>query len=145
MNKFFFLIAFTLLLLSGCAKAEKGIDETNVIDNKEVMIQKLIDETHLNLYFHENTFPDRVPLIIVSNGFFEDHKILSKFNQGVIVYKDKNMVPEGKSYLEITKYESKKDTARIGFLYPPEGIRGTVEFKIDDKGVSVVNQRLVEM
>ncbi len=112
---------------------------------KEMLIQKLVDETYLNSYFHENVFPERIPLVIVSNGLFEGSESLVKFDREILIHEKKSLVADGKPYLEITQLELSTHSAEIRYIYSPEGVRGSVKFEIIDNDINVIHQELFEM
>jgi len=66
MYKFFIQIIIPMFILNGCANA----DGNETVSLEYEIIRKLLDNPNLDSCFHVGVFPQRKPLVIISNGLF---------------------------------------------------------------------------
>lgn len=142
--KFLIRIIIPVFILAGCA----GSDEKNKADEavllKHEIIEELLDNPGLDSYFYIDIFPQRRPLVIVSNGLFQAEPGLTKFGRPVIVLDDKRLVDPGKPYLDIISLNIEDNLAEVRFSYPPEGIVGTLLFQVTGEKLNLIGQSIIE-
>ncbi len=91
------------------------------MQNKQAILQTLIDSDQLNKYFHADTIPQRTPLRIVKGSWYEERIHLTKFGQAVQFIENESVkVP----YLAVLTLDTTNQGATISFRYRPEGIVG---------------------
>lgn len=123
------------------ATQEENAMKQNPSDLK-TLVQSTIDLPALQAYYHVEHDPNRKPLIMITNTVITQPLPLSKF--GVPVEFLSREATGDRPYLEITNLSQNESTAVIEFLYPVEGIHGTVHFKKTGNTWTVVTHKIVE-
>jgi hypothetical protein len=145
MKKYFISIVISFLLLSGCGNATSANQNKTNTSVTQYLLQKMLDDSDLNKYFHVNVFPERAPLIVVTNNFIDEKIVLRKFDQPVVYMEKKRADDIGAVYLEISSLEVSNDKTVIKFRYQAEGIKGFVAFKEDNSDWILIDQEIIEM
>ena len=123
------------------ATQEENAMKQNLSD-LNVLIQATIDLPALQAYYHVEQDPTRKPLVILMNKVLSQQLSLSKFGVPVVFLSRAEI--GDRPYLEVTKLTENEAAAVIEFLYPIEGIRGTVHFKKTGETWTVETHELVE-
>lgn len=141
----------TSLLVTG--KNEKRTDimnenvETDVAENnqRELILQTVIDMSALQSYFHVDEDTNRKPLYVEKNSVIAKNLKLNKFGEPVKFASCDEIKKLGKPYLEFTKFDLKGDKAKVVFRYRVEGLEGTVNLSKTGDSWSVDNQKIDEV
>jgi len=142
--KFRAYLFFPVMFVSGCANSD-----TNKIP-LDLGYCSLVEETinldRLQPYYHVDTFPERIPLVVAVRNKEVNCKNLEKFGKSVkIIYVDDSYNRVNEEYLDVTKLNVNNASALVNFHYSPEGIRGEIKFtKIDSRWV-IDSSIIVEM
>jgi hypothetical protein len=108
------------------------------------LLQLTVDNPKLASYFHENDIPARAPLVIVLGDSLRGNYDVSKFGRPV-TFKTDAALAKDEPFLEVTSITVGGDTGRIAFRYPPEGIKGTMNFlRRPGEGWAVATTDIVE-
>lgn len=128
-------VLLLVLLASGC--------ETKSGASKYSPLQALLDLPALQGFFHAEILTDRVPLIMICSLEICREAVLTKFGEPV------EIVPtapaNGRPFLEITTADQRGDILTVDFLYPVEGVAGSVQLVPKELGWTVLSHRLVEL
>lgn len=114
------ILLFFLILVSGFSCSSKA-------NEMEGVLSQLIKSQQLKIYWHIDSFPERVPLVVVLPDDFDKSNIKAEiFGQPVLFSTSHN-----KKDISLIVREIKKDKDKmvLKFLYPPEGIRGEASYK----------------
>jgi hypothetical protein len=140
------LICLSSMLFS-CLLAHSNTiakEKEEAFNDFEQIFQLTIDLEALEQYYHINELPDRRPLVILQNKITANKPRLIKFGVPVkyanLTKNEKGRLP----YLEFTKVDIHTYTAKVDFIYPVEGIAGTVNFRKKEGLWKVEKFRLVE-
>jgi hypothetical protein len=106
------------------------------------LMQATIDLKPLQPYYHVGQEPNRKPLIVLKNSIVNQDLSLSKFGSPV-AFLSRTEIGD-RPYLEITKLTHDGTSAEVEFVYPVEGIRGTVYFKKTGDSWVVETHEIVE-
>ena len=109
------------------------------MDTQKIILQIVIDLPELEQYYHLDV-PGRKPLAILKNGVVSTDG-LNKFGEPVVYIEKPD---EGRAYLEFTKRDVGENTADVEFLYPAEGVRGTVNLRLANGKWEVVDKSIAE-
>jgi len=145
MKKYFISIVISFLLLSGCSNAADTHQNKTNASVTQYLLQKMLDDSDLNKYFHVNVFPERAPLIVLTNNYIDEKIVLRKFDQPVVYMEKKRADDVGAVYLEISSLEVNNDKTVIKFRYRAEGIKGFVVFEEDNNDWILIDQEIIEM
>jgi len=145
MKKYFISLVISFLLLSGCSNAADTHQNKTNVSVTQYLLQKMLDDSNLNKYLHVNVFPERAPLIVVTNSFIDEKIVLRKFDQPVVYMEKKRADDVGAVYLEISSLERSNDKTVIKFRYRAEGIKGLVVFEEDNNDRILIDQEIIEM
>ncbi len=114
------MLASVLLFNTGCGAAEPMKTQNDL----SAILQQVIDAKQLSGYFHADDLPERVPLRLLKNQWIHKGLKLRKFGYPV------EIIPNSEThqaYMNITDLALGKNTARLVFEYPPEGLAGTAK------------------
>ncbi len=100
------------------------------MEDKQEILQALIDSNQLNRYFHADVLPDRIPLRMIKGPWYEEGIRLTKFGQPVQFIAD---VKVKEPYLDVMAMEFSEGRATLRFRYPPEGLAGNVTLEKDQQ------------
>lgn len=117
--------------------------DSNKDNTIQVVLQKIIDMKELAMYYHVDTLPERSPLRIVKNSQTTNIN-LHKFGEKVLVEDKQSLFKANKPYLEFAKIKIEKDMANVIFVYPVEGLHGTVILKRTDSQWQIVSKKITE-
>lgn len=143
-----YLCLAIIVLLFGCSPVSINSPEdsrqTNVSNEDfNKIVRLVIDYPDLQEYFHAE-IPERMHLRIVKEPSFPDHLAISKFGNP-IKYLKKEEIGEDDNYLDFSQMNVENDKAIVEFIYPIEGVVGTVSLsKRDDNTWVVQNINIVE-
>jgi hypothetical protein len=129
---------------AGCRSAESQMPQKATIMKSDVeqLLQMTLDLEKLDGYFHVDERPERKPLRILWSGAIPSSVKLQKFGEPVVIIA-REEASHG-PYLEFTKVEVGDETGEVIFVYPPEGIGGTVKFRKSGGSWRVESLRLTE-
>lgn len=133
-----------VILMSSCANS----DPTNMpLDQRHCnLINEAINLDRLQQYYHIDTFPDRIPLIVVIGKKGVNCKDLVKFGKPVkVVGRINTSSQDDEVYLELTKIDVTNNAALVNFKYAPEGIRGEIKFKKLNSRWTIFDSTIVEL
>jgi len=135
-------VSISVLLGSapGCA------DTNNSLPSKDMqtLLQMTLDLKAMEQYYHIDKLPERAPLIVIRNHYINADLKLKKFGTEVVFKKKKDISDRKQAYLEITKIDILENSAVLQYVYPVEGIAGTVNFKKIGQTWQVENVKIVE-
>ncbi|MDX1696470.1 MAG: hypothetical protein R3208_22080 [Ketobacteraceae bacterium] len=113
------------------------------------LVESTINLDKLQQYYHIDSFPERIPLVVTIANQDVDCPDLEKFGMAVKVqYRSAEAAPGDTAYktsLDIKAINFENDTAQVYFSYPPEGIRGEIEFKKVSFDWRIQHSVIVEM
>lgn len=136
-------LLLSVFLISGCANS--GPNNASLNQDYCTLIKGTINLEGLQQYYHIDTFPDRVPLIVSVENEDVNCKDLVKFGTAVEVIKKENSPISGDDkHLALTKIEVANDYAIVNFKYIQEGIRGEIKFKKNNSKWVVDHSKIVE-
>jgi hypothetical protein len=111
------------------------------MNDKQQILQAVLDSERMSAYFHLDEFPERAPLRVLSGPWFEAGMSLTKFNQPVqfTIAAD----AEGPLF-EVLSLEVVGMNAHVRFRYAPEGIFGDATLAKRDTCWKVVSLTITE-
>ncbi len=105
------------------------------------LLQRLVDNKQLDGYWHVDVFPERIPLrIVLPKKHLNKTLKLSKFSHDVILIENSD---EQQNFI-IEEVNFDKKDAYIKFSYPPEGIKGKVQYIKESNAWIETNFTLIE-
>lgn len=126
--------------MPGCADSRNNTARQDL----EVLTQLVLDLEAMNGYYHADKLPERIPLVVIQSQLVGPELKLSKFGQPV-VFMDKPSAQKNKrAHMEFTYVDIQPVQATIQFVYPAEGIAGTVSFTKNGKDWRVEKYNIVE-
>lgn len=140
-----FILAFVamgtiLVSTQGCAESTENVTRPDM----ETLAQLTLNLEALRNFYHADKLPERIPLIVISNHLTGTSLKLEQFGKSVVFMDKKRAQESKKAYLEFTQVEIHGDHAVIQFVYPVEGIAGTVSFNKSEQGWRVEKTSIVE-
>lgn len=150
MGIFRYLFLAIVVILFGCSTVSLNSpapeDNRQMKDSNEdfkKIVRLILDYPDLQEYFHAE-IPERMHLRIVKEPSFPEHLAISKFGNPV-KYLEKEEISEGDNYIEFSQLNVEDNKAQVEFIYPIEGVVGTVFLsKRDDTTWVVQNINIVE-
>ncbi len=134
------MLATVLASIPGCADSRNGTARPDL----EVLAQLVLDLDAMNGYFHADKLPERIPLVVIQNQLVGPDLKLSKFGQPVVFMDKTNAQKNKRAHIELTHADIQPAQATIQFVYPAEGIAGTVSFTKSGKDWRVEKYNIVE-
>lgn len=125
---------FTLVAYMHSARADDAIQD---------VAQAVIDMKELQMYYHVDKLPERIPLIIVKNEYTKNLR-LKKFDTNVLLIEKQKLLKMKKTYFEFTVISIANDSAKVNFSYPAEGIYGNAELSRKDGQWLVASTKITE-
>jgi len=134
------MLVTVLVSMPGCADSRNSTARQDL----ETLTQLVLDLEAMNGYYHAGKLPERIPLVVIQSQLVDPELKLSKFGQPV-VFMDKPSAQKNKrAYMEFTHVDIQPAQATIQFVYPVEGIAGTVNFTKSGKDWRVEKCNIVE-
>lgn len=114
-------------------------------EQREAVLQAVIDSPELAHYYHEGTHPERVPLVMLHNEHVPRTLHLKKFGKPVrILSEDEIRSEKVEAFLRVVSLEIEESQARVVAEYPIEGIRLTTTLKLVNDAWQAAETSLVE-
>ncbi len=108
------------------------------------LIDKTINLSELQQYYHVKSFPERIPLVIFANQFKGSFSKLKKFNASVMIVNSiSNKAIEKSPYIKFNVVG--QSTVEATFSYKPEGIKGNIRFVKNNSCWDGGKSKIVEM
>lgn len=122
-----------------------GVDELLTLRrNAQSIVPLLIDLPVLTPYWHTDTLPERMPLILVLNDVTPRCLRLTKFGQPVLILERPEIERRKLAFLEITALEVKGDAATAELRYDVEGVTVAATLTRKDGSWTVQDAKAVE-
>jgi hypothetical protein len=128
----------------GATEINTAIPVNKTASELSGIIQKSIDYSKLQNYYHITTNPERKPLYILRNKIVPEKLDLTKFEQPVEFATCDELTKSKKPYIEFTNAEITPETAKIIFRYYIEGIEVTLDFAKEKDVWKLTKDQLVE-
>lgn len=132
------------ILVYGCAQANTTVNTLNNSYCK--IVEKTINLPILQQYYHINTYPERVPLIVVVDRFVSNCAELKKFDKSIKVMDSIHSKElQNETYIKITIENIDPATIKVTFAYKLEGIKGRIKLIRDNSKWVVSESKIVEI
>ncbi|NOY83793.1 MAG: hypothetical protein GXO96_03020 [Nitrospirae bacterium] len=100
---------------------------TRADENLQIFIDQLLNSKALDSYWHIDTFPERIPVVVsLPSNISLVEKQIKKFGQTVVFTHESQKY---ENVFSIQIFNIKNDTATLEFTYSPEGIRGLAVYE----------------
>ncbi|MEZ4451336.1 MAG: hypothetical protein R3B09_17790 [Nannocystaceae bacterium] len=93
-----------------------------VVDDRQAVVQLILDHPGLDGYWHQDTLPDRAPLVVLANQHTRG-LTLTKFDEPVQIRSAKELA--GRPYFVVHALKLRADGAEVRFEYAVEGVRAS--------------------
>jgi len=108
------------------------------------VMQATLNHPEIEEYFHVEVLPERKPLVLLKNSYFESEPPLKKFGLPVVYATEAELRRAKRPYFEVQRLIINTDLAQVLFWYPPEGLGGTVYLRSVNDRWSVADLLLYE-
>ncbi|WP_200372548.1 hypothetical protein [Thiocystis violacea] len=133
------ILAMAATSFFACSAAQDM--EATQVQDKQAILQALIDSNRLEKYFHADTLKERVPLRMVRGSWYEEGIQLMKFGQPVLFVSSQEV---SEPHLIVPVLEIAGNEATLSFQYPPEGIAGEAMMEKEPMDWTIKSFKLVE-
>lgn len=148
MKIFRYICITALILLFGCSSASINSPEDNTqmnVSHEDLnqIIQLILDIPDLQEYFHP-AIPERMHLKVVREPSFPDELAISKFGNPVKYLEREDISGEDENYVAFSKINVEDKQALVEFIYPIEGVVGSVYLSKKDNAWIIQETNLAE-